>query len=248
MPLSSNSLIHLTNTRKALEGILENSFRVKYCKEEIKWNEKSSTIHVPMVSFCDIPLSQIKDHISSYGCYGIGLTREWAVRNRLNPVLYIEQHSHLAHSYEQALIHFSKNEDGEDVAADRAHKQLVDIARYTKNYEGMLKRNGEPPKKYRFSDEREWRYVPDIDHACEMYYNRKEFGEPDAKEKAAKSVADLRLKFEPDDIKYIIIKDESEITEFINHLRASKGANFNMHVVEKLTTRILTSEQIKTDF
>ncbi|MNC43955.1 hypothetical protein D3C75_928440 [compost metagenome] len=112
----------------------------------------------------------------------------------------------------------------------------------------MLERNGETAKKYRFSDEREWRYVPDIDHTCKMYYNKYDFAEPGAKEEAAKSVADLRLKFEPDDIKYIIIKDESEITEFVNHLRASKGANFSMHTVEKLTTRILTSEQIKTDF
>lgn len=247
MPISSNSLIHLTDSREALEGILIDTFRVKYCKETIKFKEKRATIHVPMVSFCDIPLSQIKDHISSYGCYGIGLTRDWAVRNHLNPVLYVQNDSSLAHSYEQSLLYY-EGDGAEDDSAVTAYRQLSDIARYIKNYEGILEREGHEPKLYRFSDEREWRFVPNIDHDCEMYYSAKEFKDESVKRAANKSVSKLRLAFEPNDIKYIIIKDESEINDFVNHLRSAKGANFTMREVEKLTTRILTSDQIATDF
>jgi len=246
MSLSSNSIIHLTKTREALEGILLDSFRVKYCKETIKWKNGKSVIHVPMVSFCDIPLSQIKDHISNYGCYGIGLTREWAIRNFLNPVLYIEPNSNLAHSYEQALLQVAEMKLPNDAKRETA-RRLSDIARYTKNYEGMLQRKNEPSRMYRFSDEREWRYVPDVEYGCELFYMAKDFEEDGVKETAANSIADLRLNFEPDDIKYIIIKDDSGITEVINHLRNAKGANFTLSSIERLTTRILTSEQIRTD-
>lgn len=246
MALSSNSIIHLTSTREALEGILSDSFRVKYCKETIKWKKGESVIHVPMVSFCDIPLSQIKNHIFNYGCYGIGLTREWAIKNFLNPVLYIEPSSNLAHSYEQTLLNFA----GLTLPSSSRRETLgriIDIVRYTKNYEGLLERKGQPARTYRFSDEREWRYVPAIENDCELFYTATDFEKAGVKKKAADSVLDIRLAFESDDIKYIIIKDDSEIAGVISHLRNSKGANFTLGSIERLATRILTSEQILTD-
>ncbi|MCU0092192.1 abortive infection system antitoxin AbiGi family protein [Pseudomonas koreensis] len=246
MSLSSNSIIHLTKTREALEGILTDNFRIKYCKETIRWKKGKSVIHVPMVSFCDIPLSQIKDHISNYGFYGIGLTREWAIRNFLNPVLYIEPNSNLAHSFEQAILQIA--EMGVSVDAKRETvRRLADVTRYIKNYEGLLERKNEPGRTYRFSDEREWRYVPEVEHECKMLYLASEFNKDGAADAATDSVAELRLSFEPDDIKYIIIKNDSEISDIINHLRKAKGANFTLSSIERLTTRILTSEQILTD-
>lgn len=89
MGLSSNSIIHFTNSSEALKGILRNNFRITYCKETIQLDKQTVTFHVPMVSFCDIPLFEIKNHIDSYGNYGLGLTKEWAIKNKLNPVIYI---------------------------------------------------------------------------------------------------------------------------------------------------------------
>lgn len=87
MPLSSNSLIHFTKNKSTLCGILENDFKIKYCLETINAKRHQYIGAVPMVSFCDIPLSEVKDHIKKYGAYGIGLSKQWGIKNGLNPVL-----------------------------------------------------------------------------------------------------------------------------------------------------------------
>ncbi|WP_176240899.1 abortive infection system antitoxin AbiGi family protein [Pseudomonas sp. B5(2017)] len=245
MPLSSNSLIHLTNSKDALFGILSEGFRVKYCKEKIKFGKGQISIHVPMVSFCDIPLSQIKDHIGSYGSYGIGLSKEWAVKNLLNPVLYVQQKSNLATSYENVARHYLADKVETDEAI-RAFDHLMDVARYMKNYEGPLVRKSGSHKSYRFSDEREWRYVPEISYPCEIFYRHDEFDE-EARIKAAKSLSDLRLGFEASDIKYVIIDSEDEIDEVVEHLERICGKKYSYSDLKKLTTRILTAQQIRTD-
>ena len=72
MGLSSNSLIHLTKSKDALIGILKEGFRIKYCLENIGARNIKVGAAFPMVSFCDIPLSEIKNHIENYGDYGVG--------------------------------------------------------------------------------------------------------------------------------------------------------------------------------
>jgi len=76
-------LFHFT-TKAGLFGILENTFSISYAREKIIGNRKSAQFAVPMVSFCDLRLSQLKDHMDKYGNFGIGLTKEWANRNGLN--------------------------------------------------------------------------------------------------------------------------------------------------------------------
>jgi hypothetical protein len=244
MSLSSNTLIHFTSSKDALKGILSDNFRVKYCREDIRLNGIDVILHIPMISFCDIPLSQIKNHIASYGHYGIGLSRGWALRNRLNPVLYVQERSTLAQSYEELVVHLREVEKAGTVDV-KARRMAMDIVRYIKNYEGPLNHGGAILEKYRYSDEREWRYVPDRE-ACEMLYTAEEFEEK-GKGSANEDVAPMRLMFDPDDIKYIIIHKDGEIREFVEHLRNVKGDKYSLRQVERLTTRILTSEQIHGD-
>jgi hypothetical protein len=56
------------------------------------------------------------------------------------------------------------------------------------------------------------------------------------------------LYFEPKDIKYVIIKSESEIKEFIDVLRDTKGIKYSYNDVERLMTRLITADQILSDF
>ena len=245
MPLSSNSLIHFANNIEAIKGILETDFNISYCRERVTLGGKSQEFHVPMVSFCDIPLSEIKEHIHKYGNYAIGMTKDWGMRQGLNPVLYMAQTSFLSDSYRKVwndMIDASEDECWTD-----SELATADILRYIKNYEADLTRKGKTIKNYRFSDEREWRYVPphsvDCDHiiSSEWYNEQKNKNEADAKIKS------LKLSFDPEDIKYIIISDDKEIGDIVDHLRRAKGKLYSFHELERLTTRILTVEQIKTD-
>lgn len=245
MALSSNTLIHFTSDKEALKGILTENFKLKYCRETIQFHGLTEVLHVPMVSFCDIPLSQIKNHIQNYGHYGVGLSREWALRNRLNPVLYVQGQSALAQSYEE-LIRLLHKKEKAGVVDKSAREMAKDIARYIKNYEGPLERGNTKLTKYRYSDEREWRYVPGRDETCEMLFVDSDFARV-GKEAANASLAYLRLTFDPDDIKYIIIKTDDEIREFVEHLRSAKGDKYSLRQIERLTTRLLTTEQIHTD-
>jgi hypothetical protein len=96
----SQSLFHFTNQAESLFDILKAGFWPKYCLEDIGWQnfEKFDYIAFPMVCFCDIPLSRIAEHTGYYGSYGIGLEKEWAEKNALNPVLYISSKSGLRDS------------------------------------------------------------------------------------------------------------------------------------------------------
>lgn len=245
MPLSSSTLIHFTADKKALLNILSDNFHVFNCRENFTLNDGPITFVVPMVSFCDIPLSEVKSHIEKYGSYGIGLTKEWGVKNGLNPVLYIAQKSSLAKSFQAALVHFADRKGENDWTTEQ--KSLVDVLRYMKNYEGDLTRKGTTVERYRFSDEREWRYVPPAETDCHMICLQSEYEDSDFKDCVDAQLVSLRLSFEPNDIKYIIIRDDSEIGEFVEHLRRAKGKRYVHDDVERLTTRILTSEQINND-
>jgi len=246
MPLSSNSLIHFTDQKDALKGILEDNFKIFNCMETLKVGSVEIPYIVPMVSFCDIPLSEIKNHIERYGNYGIGMTKDWANRQGLNPVLYMAQTSMLSESYVKA---WNSLVDSVIDINQLTHEQngLADVLRYTKNYEADLKRKNTLEEKYRFSDEREWRYVPPFTTDCIPMAGIDWYMTEDNKYNTDSKLVDLRLDFNPEDIKYIIIADDSEISEFIDHLRRAKGKKYSLNEIERLTTRILTVEQIKSD-
>ena len=65
MAISSNTLFHFTPTAEYLVGILTNEFHPRYCLEKIALVEYEFELAYPMVCFCDIPLSQIKNHVKT---------------------------------------------------------------------------------------------------------------------------------------------------------------------------------------
>lgn len=70
--LSANTLFHFTRTRETLINILKTRFYPRLSLEEnFFFSKMGDKIAYPMVCFCDIPLSQIKNHTNSYGKYAI---------------------------------------------------------------------------------------------------------------------------------------------------------------------------------
>lgn len=248
MALSSNSIMHFTREKDSLFGIFKENFKISFCREAIVLNGEESIYRVPMVSFCDIPMSEIKEHIEKYGSYGIGLTKEWALKKGLNPVVYVAQKSDLSKSYKIAMDYFLKAHPENATEIDvEGILSLLDFLRYIKNYEGPLHSKNFSCENYRFSDEREWRYVPpiSIDDGHMMVVDKDFRKNPEIFKKIYEF---SRLEFEPNDIKYIIIKDDSEIKDVSNYLQSIKGGSYYHDDIERLKTRILTAKQIKEDF
>jgi hypothetical protein len=107
--ISSESIFHFTKSKKILLSILKNEFQPHFCFERCELGNRVIKGAYPMVCFCDIPLSQVKEYIGEhYGDYGIGMSKSWAEKSGLNPVLYIKKTSHLA-AHIMALLEVSRS-------------------------------------------------------------------------------------------------------------------------------------------
>lgn len=232
-----------------MKGILQEGFKMHYCIESLKVENGANNWAVPMVSFCDIPLSQIKEHIGKYGSYGIGLTKNWAKKMKLSPVQYLavgSLHAQSLRTAVNAMVPQGRTRDTVEMKPEE--RAVVDLIRYMKNYEGELKRNGKDAiPSYRYYDEREWRYVPPFDADFPMILPVNPSGVVD-KTVLNAQVAKRRLNFDPVDISYIIVKNDAEISEFVEVIKSSKGGKYTHAETERLITRIITKKQIEDDF
>jgi hypothetical protein len=83
MNISSNTLFHFTDKIENVISILKEEFRPHFCLEDLNDfvapDDRIEELEhaIPMVCFCDIPLSQSMNHRKTYGNYGIGLSKEW---------------------------------------------------------------------------------------------------------------------------------------------------------------------------
>lgn len=246
MTLSANYLIHFTRNIESLKKILETGFMVNLCEETIVLKEKINTFHVPMVSFCDIPLSEIIEHTNHYGKYGIGMTKAWGESKGINPIIYLQKKSLLTKALQASIKLSIKNINKIAKSGEVPTEDLVESARitsYIKNYE-CLHDHKRYPKGYRFYDEKEWRFVPiETVHGnlvLPHYFDRE-------LEKLGKNAFnEIKLDFTPNDIKYLIIENDDEILEIISHIKAVKK-KYADDDIAKLSARILTYDQIKYD-
>ncbi|MEH6447068.1 MAG: abortive infection system antitoxin AbiGi family protein [Oleispira sp.] len=182
----------------------------------------------------------------------MGLKKEWASKEGLNPVFYTNKSSPFTTSFIKSVEGIYKSiEDVDDpcsqIVAQQNYMDILNTYSLMKNYEGGLKRrNGKTTRNYRFSDEREWRYVPSI---TDNYFPFIPIENIDIDEKKARfnlSISHLHLEFCPDNIKYLIIESDADINRLIDHLESVKG-RFDVATRRRLASRILTAEQINSD-
>lgn len=76
MALYPDILFHFTK-KQNLYDILSDTFKVSYARERILGGDRIKEFAIPMVSFSDLRLSELKENIGTYGKYGIGMTKEW---------------------------------------------------------------------------------------------------------------------------------------------------------------------------
>ncbi|MDR0829874.1 MAG: hypothetical protein LBN95_07165 [Prevotellaceae bacterium] len=246
MAISTNSIIHYTSTFDVLKLILKEGFKIKYCLESLKLGatgDGSNAAH-PMISFCDIPLSDAERHFDAYGRYGIGLTKKWAMKNGVNPVLYIDKNSLIAKSIYELI---KARRDKASNLTDEQKSRILEIKSYAKNYAGELKRGGINKSDYRFYDEREWRLVAPKDKIKASFSVLPSEYLAD-KDKYNNNISSCRFTFNPNDISYIIVDKTSEIPDMVNFLRNEYRKKCTAEELDVLLSKICSTEQIIADY
>jgi len=249
MALYLNILFHFTSKHN-LYSILNSTFKVSYARERILGGSKVKEFAVPMVSFSDLRLSEeLKVNIGTYGKCGIGLTKDWAISKGLNPVMYASESSLFTEKFLTGVEDFFRLVNQvNDINGTfiTAYNNTLNTLRYIKNYKGDLIRYGKSMAHYVFANEREWRYVPLQSNAFPAFVSIEEIQTSSQKSNFNKKVADIRLHFQPDDIQYLIVEKDQDINDLISHLRTAKN-HFPKDTIDRLSSRILTYEQIEND-
>lgn len=232
MGLSTDTLLHQTEF-KNLKQILSNKFfKTSYCKETLECKTPEMTMPkmykfvFPIISFSEIPISSLHNHLYRYGDCIIGMKKEWAINNRMNQVHYYQKESFLTESlleiYNRYYINVMEigNKTGDIL---QVFHQLDFQMIHSKNYSGEVKTKYFEDKNYFFSEEKEWRYVPANENKGYTLSKKPDVYEKD-KEKFQNEIGKKVLNFGFNDIRFIILDSEEQKDEIIQLL-----AKLNSH-------------------
>lgn len=292
-PINASSLLHFTKDFNGLKGILQKGFKYSYCCEEFSQTIVANEIYpdnpvffkpilninpyvaIPMVCFCDIPLTRAMQHANMYGKFIIGLDKSIAMslyRDLLNPVLY--KNSNLM---ETGLNDLSvvKAQSQKITGCKNLNQSICQIIGLTKPYIGENKIQTfdgkvEILKDYCFYDEREWRiFMPDgYDEDIKWYWNinpdefkenKHEYNRILEKTKYAYVGFVKELKEEIDKeiftnfITHIIVDTDENIPKMVDFILNPQNSLFNYDKVpikirKILVSKITSFERIEKDF
>jgi hypothetical protein len=113
-----------------------------------------------------------------------------------------------------------------------------------------VKKSDEKKREVRFYDEREWRYVSKLSEDSFRYGLDKEaFKSSEAMKKVNEHLwTQDKITFTPKDIKYLIVESEKEVLDLINSVEDIKSEKFSHNEVKLLSSRVITADQIRSDF
>lgn len=236
MGLSSNILWHQTKTDALKQILRTRTFRFAYSKEIIPGT--GVTMAFPMISFCNLPLAEFADYGNKYGGYSIGMSREWGIKNRFNPVLYCENTSNIVRRLASIISNLQSGAEFSDKVLD-----VLECLAYIKPIEDTLEVGDRKYTNYRFMDEREVRLVPDFtDFKRRLILpilTPEQYGQYKL-EHNNKPILEESISFEWSDIKYIIVKNNTNITEYRKLLNRLDCNNDNIHIFDQ--------QQVREDF
>lgn len=215
-----------------LLSILRDGIKISYCSEIICDN---ITIGVPMVSFCDIPLMSCSEHRSKYGLYAIGFSKsafdKIPTGCEIGPVSYFLQR-------QKELI---------DNLRDLVQKRDQTVG-WFKQFQMI--RNGKDQINY---DECEWRIIAFENSAkspISWFWREQDY----SKWKEARNdkfLDGIIIPFAPSSIRYIIVNQEKNIPNVVKRilkLKTISGIPVTTEDKEMLCSRIISFEQLKSDF
>lgn len=245
MEISSNELFHFTKLEYLKNILKEKAFYPRYNLEFIHFsknkNKQAALWAIPMVCFCDIPYNLSNLHRKRYGNVGIVMSEKWKLKNKLNPVIYVQSESYLAEAVSNLNglgINFNSlynKHNEEPLIIDTLNitgKNLNYLSYFIKQFENKkeltvdykIPNNILKPRfeKRRFYDEREWRYIPfQLENKGRDYIhmNIEEYNNPKKLEEANELVKNFKLNFEITDIEYIVVETEKDYIKLESFLK-----------------------------
>ena len=205
---SMKSIIHFTSEFEVLATILSTkSLKLYYCKEDFYLGNRrvSSAVH-PMISFSEYFVKSINKKKITYGKFGIGFKKAWVSKNKLHPVLYVDNTSLIAASLADLLKARRKNATSK--LATNIRLAIMTIKCFTKNSNGY--NSYFKVEDFDFKSENEWRYVPtkkQIDGKLISQSKSKYLAKPDYYNNQLNK---FFLKFSVADIEVIFVSTEKQ--------------------------------------
>lgn len=245
MALSSTSLFHFTKRYDTLVKILKEGLQPRYCVE-YDWGDKD--LIIPMICTCDIPLSETRIHVGKYGKYGIGLNKSFAKACGFTPVFYISNKCMLYKiitKFAESLTMTSISKDPWNVLRE---EQLL---YYVKRTTGTPcdREHLHMSKLPKFSNEKEWRYIPEISDSVHMNIAKKGRGQDVNLNALNRTTQDKKIELTPDDITYVFVSSEGEREKLINDIKDIARSNPKWRNKESIAiSKIISCEQIQCDF
>lgn len=241
--------------------------------------------------FCDIPLHKLTEsfnlnpvgenyqrlstnekkkiknnytHTDFYGEYGIAFSKEWAKKNDLQPIHYLNEQSQYTKNFAEMIGNVMDAADISDLYVD----DILDRLCFIKPLRGIMKRKNEKETgdkieiefQKNFHDEKEWRYVPskevtktvNIERVIANSYLLEENIDINQKLNTLQ-YEKIWLHYDYKDIRYIIVPDASARIEIINTIIDIPREKFNSEtdiMIQKyiLISRIMVLEEIRKDW
>lgn len=251
---SANVLFKFMKQYEYLENILKNkSIAPRYYQELIDYlhidGYKSLTF--PMICFCDINLSRLNEHISYYGTFGIAFNKKWGIKNGIQCINYINSNSPLRKDFTTLFNKALKSLMENDMTDDETEyfNYLSTNILFMKPLSGKMPREGKLDDK-NFTDEKEWRYVPKIEKSdgIQLILPPKYEKYPNKYSDIISKIDKLQLKFEFEDIEYIMVESSTDRKNLINFLMTDPSIDCDLSEKYELLSKIIVYNNISKDW
>lgn len=225
----------------------------RYCVEDIRYLKipRLKKIAFPMKCFCDINLHRLDVHLAWYGYYGLAFSKEWGMSKGIQPIQYINQGSELRKDFTSAFASaLTAPAPRQRSPQHKMQNFLLHELMYYKPYDGKMEnRNTGKIETKCFTDECEWRFVPDVTKAGfePAFYDKTivNAGVLDEVSNSMSGIKEISLPFEYSDIKHIIVKSKADFEKLAQEVLTLGLSEMECY---ELISKIIVWENSRRDF
>jgi len=252
--IQADTLFTFTNQLEWLINSLKSAMlSPRYCEENISYLKIKGIKRMayPMKCFCDINMHMLNEHLEWYGYYGLAFSKEWGMNNKIQPVQYINPDSLLRKDFSTAFYSALKEKaTKQSISHQKLKDYILHEMMYYKPYSGKIKnRLTGISKKKCFTDECEWRFIPDV---SSIEYQPVIFDEDILNagtlvdiSNSMDGIANISIKYDYTDIKYIIVKT---IDDFERLAEAVVNLKLQQKKEHELISKIIVWDKSRRDF